>query len=115
MREHHGRIGDPDQPVQTLKPVRADPEGGARRCDRGQPPGTRGQQGQGPLARFQLADPRGEHPLKLPGQRQRLGQRFGPGELGRAEGAGQLDEGQRVARGGCEQRITDGRRQRGAA
>ena len=114
VREHHGRGLDRDQAVEAVEPGRVDAESGGRRGDRGQPPGTGAQQGQRARARVQLADPRREHALELPGQRERLGQRLGPGELGRTQRARQLDERERMARGGREQRVPDGRGQRAA-
>jgi hypothetical protein len=102
MRERHARSLDADQPVQAVKPGRVDAEGRSRRGDRGQPPGTSAQQRQGAQAWFQLADPGREHALELPGQRQRFWQRFGPGELGRAEDAWQFQQRQRMARSGRE-------------
>ncbi len=115
MREHYGRVLDPDQRAEPVQPGRVQVQRGGGPGDRGQPPGTGAQQDQGARAGLELADPRREHALKLPGQRQRLGQWFRPGQLRRTEDTGQLDERQRIARGGREQRVADGWRQRGAA
>lgn len=112
VREHHRGILDTNQPAEPVQVGRVDAESRGGAGD-GRPPtgaGTQQEQGAGPG--FQLAYPCREHPLQLSGQRQRLGQRLGSGQLGRTQRTRQLHQCQRVAVRGSQQRVADAGSQR---